>query len=49
MLKIGGAAVQRLTTWATRHPEFVQLSICGVSKKFSEWYQKTNKTEDKTN
>jgi hypothetical protein len=21
--------------------------ICGVSKKFGEWYQKTNKTEDK--
>jgi hypothetical protein len=20
--------------------------ICGVSKKFGEWYQKTNKTED---
>jgi hypothetical protein len=22
------------------------LHICGVSKKFGEWYQKTNKTED---
>jgi hypothetical protein len=21
-------------------------AICGVSKKFSEWYQKTKKTED---
>jgi hypothetical protein len=20
--------------------------VCGVSKKFGEWYQKTNKTED---
>jgi hypothetical protein len=20
--------------------------ICGVSKRFGEWYQKTNKTED---
>jgi hypothetical protein len=23
------------------------LHICGVSKLFGEWYQKTNKTEDK--
>jgi CobQ-like glutamine amidotransferase family enzyme len=22
------------------------LHICGVSKTFGEWYQKTNKTED---
>jgi hypothetical protein len=22
------------------------LHICGVSKMFGEWYQKTNKTED---
>jgi hypothetical protein len=22
------------------------VHICGVSKKFGEWYQKTNKTED---
>jgi hypothetical protein len=22
------------------------LHICGVSKRFGEWYQKTNKTED---
>jgi hypothetical protein len=22
------------------------LHICGVSKKFGEWYQKTNETED---
>jgi hypothetical protein len=27
-------------------PKISLLSICGVSKKFSEWYQKTNKTED---
>jgi hypothetical protein len=24
----------------------LMLHICGVSKTFSEWYQKTNKTED---
>jgi hypothetical protein len=24
----------------------MELHICGVSKKFGEWYQKTNKTED---
>jgi hypothetical protein len=24
----------------------LMLHICGVSKKFGEWYQKTNKTED---
>jgi hypothetical protein len=23
--------------------------ICGVSKKFGDWYQKTNKTENKKN
>jgi hypothetical protein len=23
--------------------------ICGVSKKFCEWYHKTNKTEDTNN
>jgi hypothetical protein len=25
----------------------LMLHICGVSKMFDEWYQKTNKTEDK--
>jgi hypothetical protein len=25
---------------------FTRSSICGVSKMFGEWYQKTNKTED---
>jgi hypothetical protein len=24
----------------------LMLHICGVSKMFGEWYQKTNKTED---
>jgi hypothetical protein len=24
----------------------LMLHICGVSKTFGEWYQKTNKTED---
>jgi hypothetical protein len=24
----------------------LMLHICGVSKPFGEWYQKTNKTED---
>jgi hypothetical protein len=27
------------------HSCLVQV-LCGVSKKFGEWYQKTNKTED---
>jgi hypothetical protein len=25
---------------------YKELHICGVSKMFGEWYQKTNKTED---
>jgi hypothetical protein len=24
----------------------LMLRVCGVSKTFGEWYQKTNKTED---
>jgi hypothetical protein len=24
----------------------MELHVCGLSKMFSEWYQKTNKTED---
>jgi hypothetical protein len=27
----------------------LMLRICSVSKTFGEWYQKTNKTEDKIN
>jgi hypothetical protein len=25
---------------------YKELHVCGVSKVFGEWYQKTNKTED---
>jgi hypothetical protein len=27
-------------------PSLLMSHICGVSKTFGEWYQKTNKTED---
>jgi hypothetical protein len=30
----------------TKRLSLLTLHICGVSKKFGEWYQKTNKTED---
>jgi hypothetical protein len=39
-----GQSFTLMVTWLTLG--LLMLHICGESKTFGEWYQKTNKTED---